>query len=114
MYVARQTIACSQISAVPNPVFDGMKVDGTGNVYCGGSGGHLDSGSEGQKARTHRPTASRRQPNLAFGGPNWKTSISPTWNFLGAVNLRIAGMPVPAIKRHKRSPACRSVVVRGR
>jgi hypothetical protein len=37
--------------------------------------------------------------NLAFGGPDWKTLYFTNWNFLGSVNLRIAGMPVPAVKK---------------
>jgi hypothetical protein len=31
--------------------------------------------------------------------PDWKTLYFANWNFLGSVNLRIAGMPVPAVKR---------------
>ena len=37
--------------------------------------------------------------NVAFGGPDWKTLYFTNWNFLGSVNLRIAGMPVPAVKK---------------
>ena len=41
--------------------------------------------------------ASRRPRTL--GGPDWKTLDFTNCNFLGLVNLRIAGMPVPAVKK---------------
>jgi gluconolactonase len=37
--------------------------------------------------------------NLAFGGPDWKTLYFTNWNFLGSVNLRMSGMPVPSTKK---------------
>ena len=34
--------------------------------------------------------------NLAFGGADWKTLYFTSRNHLGAVNVKIAGIPVPA------------------
>src|SRR6266851_8152165 len=77
---------------------DGMKVDGEGNVYCGGSGGIWILDPKGKKLG--RIVHGQPQTtNLAFGGPDWKTLYFTNWNFLGSVNLRIAGMPVPAAKK---------------
>src|SRR5467141_2827729 len=77
---------------------DGMKVDTAGNVYCGGAGGIYIMDPKGKKLG--RIVHGQPQTtNLAFGGPDWKTLYFTNWNFLGAVNLRIAGMPVPAIKK---------------
>jgi sugar lactone lactonase YvrE len=45
------------------------------------------------------PHGQTQTTNLAFGGPDWKTLYFTNWNFLGSVNLRIAGMPVPAVKK---------------
>jgi gluconolactonase len=77
---------------------DGMKVDSAGNVYCGGSGGLWILDSHGRKLG--RIVHGQPQTtNIAFGGPDWKTLYFTNWNFLGSVNLRIAGMPVPAVKK---------------
>ena len=74
---------------------DGMKVDVEGNVYCGGSGGvwvmdpsgkHLGTIVHGQPATT----------NIAWGGDDWKTLYITTRNTLASVQLKIAGVPVPA------------------
>jgi len=37
--------------------------------------------------------------NIAFGGADWKTLYFTSRNFLGAVNIKIAGIPVPAPAR---------------
>jgi sugar lactone lactonase YvrE len=37
--------------------------------------------------------------NLAFGGNDWKTLYFTGRNHLGAVNVKIAGIPVPTPKR---------------
>jgi len=37
--------------------------------------------------------------NLAFGGDDWKTLYFTSRNHLGAVDLKIAGIPVPVGKR---------------
>ena len=34
--------------------------------------------------------------NLAFGGDDWKTLYFTSRNHLGAVNVKISGLPVPA------------------
>ena len=74
---------------------DGMKLDVEGNVYCGGSGGvwvldpsgkHLGTIVHGEEAST----------NLAFGGDDWKTMYITTRNTLVSVELKKAGIPVPA------------------
>jgi gluconolactonase len=74
---------------------DGMKVDVEGNVYCGGPGGvwiidpagkHLGTIEHGQTATT----------NVAWGGDDWKTLFFTSRNTLGSVQMKIAGLPVPA------------------
>ncbi len=74
---------------------DGMKVDSAGNVYCGGSGGIWIMNPAGKKLGqiVHDAPATT---NIAFGGPDWKTLYFTSRNHLGAVRLRIAGIPVPA------------------
>ena len=77
---------------------DGMKVDTTGNVYCGGAGGIWILDPNGKKLG--RIIHGRPQTtNIAFGGPDWKTLYFTNANFLGSVNLKIAGVPVPSPKR---------------
>ena len=77
---------------------DGLKVDVAGNVYCGGSGGIYILDPKGKKLGriVHgRPETT----NIAFGGDDWKTLYYTTWNYLGAVKVKIAGMPVPVAKK---------------
>jgi gluconolactonase len=76
---------------------DGMKVDVDGNVYCGGSGGLWILDPNGKKLGriAHGAPATT---NLAFGGDDWKTLYFTSRNHLGAVNVKIAGLPVPARK----------------
>jgi gluconolactonase len=75
-----------------------MKVDVEGNVYCGGSGGLwiLDSGGQKLGRIAHGASATT---NLAFGGDDWKTLYFTSRNHLGAVNVKISGLPVPARRR---------------
>jgi gluconolactonase len=76
---------------------DGMKVDVMGNVYSGGSGGLYIMDAAGKKLGriVHGgPNTS----NMAFGGADWKTLYFTSRNFLASVNVKIAGMPVPARK----------------
>jgi gluconolactonase len=97
--LARQTDRVfADLGGAEPGVPDGMKVDNAGNVYCGGSGGLwiLDSGGKKLGRIVH---GQPQTTNLAFGGPDWKTLYFTNWNFLGSVNLKIAGMPVPAVKR---------------
>jgi gluconolactonase len=79
----------------PEPgVPDGMKVDVAGNVYCGGSGGIWIMDPRGKKLGriVHGAPATT---NLAFGGDDWKTLYFTSRTHLGAVNVKIAGIPVP-------------------
>ena len=87
-------VVCDLTGEAPG-VPDGMKVDVEGNLYCGGSGGlwvldasgkHLGTVLHGQPATT----------NLAFGGADWKTLFFTSRNTLGSVDVKIAGLPVPA------------------
>jgi gluconolactonase len=77
---------------------DGMKVDIEGNVYCGGAGGIWIMDPAGKKLGRiiHGAPATT---NLAFGGDDWKTLYFTSRNHLGSVNVKIAGLPVPAQKR---------------
>ncbi len=74
---------------------DGMKVDVAGNVYCGGAGGLYILSPEGKKLGrvVHGQTMTS---NCCFGGDDWKTLFFTTRNTLGSVQLKIAGLPVPA------------------
>ena len=97
--LARQTdrVFADLAGAEPG-VPDGMKVDSAGNVYCGGSGGIWILDAKGKKLG--RIVHGQPQTtNLAFGGADWKTLYFTNARFLGSVNLKIAGTPVPAPKR---------------
>jgi gluconolactonase len=97
--LARQTDrVVADLGGPESGVPDGMKVDSAGNVYCGGVGGIYILDPKGKKLGC----VIHGQPqttNLAFGGPEWRTLYFTNWNFLGSVNLKIAGTPVPAVKR---------------
>ncbi|HMH17318.1 MAG TPA: SMP-30/gluconolactonase/LRE family protein [Burkholderiales bacterium] len=77
---------------------DGMKVDVAGNVYCGGAGGIyiLDPHGKalGRIVHGHSTTT-----NMAFGGNDWQTLYFTSSSHLGAVRLKIAGIPVPTRKK---------------
>jgi gluconolactonase len=77
---------------------DGMKVDQEGNVYCGGAGGLWILDKTGRKLGriVHGAPATT---NLAFGGADWKTLYFTSRNHLGAVNVKIPGIPVPVGKK---------------
>ena len=77
---------------------DGMKVDVEGNVYCGGAGGLWIMDARGKKLGriVHGAPATT---NLAFGGDDWKTLYFTSRNHLGAVGVKIPGLPVPAARR---------------
>ncbi len=77
---------------------DGMKVDTAGNVYCGGAGGIYILDPQGKKLGriVHGQPATT---NIAFGGNDWKTLYFTTRTTLGAVNVKIAGVPVPVPAR---------------
>jgi len=77
---------------------DGIKVDGAGNLYSGGAGGLYIIDSKGKKLGriVHGQPATT---NVAFGGDDWKTLYFTTRSTLFSVNVKIAGVPVPAKKR---------------
>jgi gluconolactonase len=77
---------------------DGMKVDTEGNVYCGGAGGLWIMDPAGKKLGriVHGAPATT---NLAFGGGDWKTLYFTSRNHLGAVGVKIPGIPVPTTKK---------------
>src|SRR5262249_15657418 len=77
---------------------DGMKVDMAGDVYCGGAGGIWILDPQGKKLGriVHGQPATT---NIAFGGDDWRTLYFTSRTHLGSVNLKIAGIPVPAPKR---------------
>jgi gluconolactonase len=73
-------------------------VDSAGNVYSGGSGGLYIIDPKGKKLGriVHGfPDTT----NIAFGGDDWKTLFFTTHDNLSAVNLKVAGVPVPAPRR---------------
>jgi gluconolactonase len=77
---------------------DGMKVDVEGNVYCGGAGGIWILDPSGKKLGriVHGQPATT---NMAFGGDDWKTLYFTSRTHLGAVNVKIPGVPVPVPKK---------------
>jgi gluconolactonase len=77
---------------------DGMKVDIAGNVFTGGTGGIWILDPQGKKLGriVHGYPATN---NIGFGGDDWKTLYFVSRTVLGAVNVKIAGVPVPAQKR---------------
>ena len=77
---------------------DGMKVDTAGNVYCGGAGGIWIMDPTGKKLGriVHGAPATT---NVGFGGDDWKTLYFTSRSHLGAVKVKIPGVPVPVSKR---------------
>ena len=77
---------------------DGMKVDVEGNVYCGGAGGIwiIDPSGRTLGRVVHGASATT---NIAFGGDDWKTLYFTSRNHLGAVKVKIPGIPVPVAKK---------------
>jgi gluconolactonase len=77
---------------------DGMKVDVAGNVYSGGSGGVYILDPTGKKLGriVHGKPATT---NVGFGGDDWKTLYFTSRDMLGAVNVKIAGVPVPVAEK---------------
>jgi gluconolactonase len=97
--VARQTSRVFVDLNGPEPgVPDGMKVDTAGNVFTGGAGGLYIMDKNGKKLGriVHGLPATT---NIAFGGDDWKTLYFTTRSSLNMVNLKIAGIPVPAKKK---------------
>jgi gluconolactonase len=77
---------------------DGMKVDTAGNVYSGGAGGIYILDPKGKRLGriVHGYPATT---NIGFGGDDWKTLYFTSRAYLGAVNVKIAGVPVPTPKK---------------
>jgi gluconolactonase len=97
--LAKQTDRIFTSLSGPEPgVPDGMKVDAEGNVYCGGAGGLWIIDPRGKQLGriVHGAPATT---NLAFGGDDWKTLYFTSRNHLGAVAVKIAGIPVPPAPR---------------
>jgi gluconolactonase len=97
--IAKQTDRVfADLTGTDPGVPDGMKVDVAGNVYCGGSGGIWILDPKGKKLGriVHGQPATT---NIAFGGDDWKTLYFTSRSHLGAVNLKIAGLPVPTPKK---------------
>ncbi|HXJ02158.1 MAG TPA: SMP-30/gluconolactonase/LRE family protein [Micropepsaceae bacterium] len=96
--IAKETSRVFADLSGPEPgVPDGMKVDSAGNVFCGGSGGLYVMDKTGKKLGriVH---GGMNTTNMAFGGDDWKTLYFTSRNFLGSVNVKIPGLPVPAHK----------------
>ena len=97
--LAKQTSRVFADMGGPEPgVPDGMKVDTAGNIYTGGAGGLYIMDSKGKKLGriVHGQPATT---NVAFGGDDWKTLYFTTRSTLFSVNVKIAGVPVPAVKK---------------
>jgi gluconolactonase len=88
----------ADLRGVEPGVPDGMKVDTAGNVYCGGAGGIWIMDPAGKKLGriVHGAPATT---NLAFGGDDWKTLYFTSRNHLGAVKVKIPGIPVPTPRK---------------
>jgi gluconolactonase len=83
----------------PEPgVPDGMKVDVAGNVYCGGAGGIYILDPTGKKLGriVHGQPATT---NIGFGGDDLKTLYFTSRSHLGAVSIKIPGIPAPPPKK---------------
>ena len=97
--LARQTDRVFADLGGPEPgAPDGMKVDSAGNVFCGGAGGIYILDPKGKKlgriVHGYQNTS-----NVAFGGDDWKTVYFCTRASLGTFKVKIAGEPVPAVKK---------------
>ena len=77
---------------------DGIKVDTAGHLFSGGAGGLYIIDAAGRKLGriVHGQPATT---NMAFGGDDWKTLYFTTRSTLFSVNVKIAGVSVPAKKR---------------
>ncbi len=76
-------------------IADGIKVDVEGNVYCTGPGGVWVMDSTGKHLGTVL-TEVEHTTNIAWGGEGWKTLFITTPDTLARIELKIAGIPVPA------------------
>jgi gluconolactonase len=97
--VARQTERLFADLGGPEPGGpDGMKVDTAGNIYSGGAGGIyvLDASGKRLGRIVHGKPATT---NIGFGGDDWKTLYFTARDSLGAVQLKVAGVPVPVPRK---------------
>src|SRR5438093_2160786 len=90
------TLANSRVFYEAEPdlpgVFDGMKVDVEGNVYCTGPGGiHVirPDGSLLVRIRFPEPVF-----NIAWGGPEWTSMFCTRLGSLYRIELKVPGVPV--------------------
>lgn len=69
-----------------------MKVDTTGNVYCGDAGGIYILDRQGKKLGRiiHGQPATT---NIGFGDDDLNTLFLTSRSHLGSVNIKIAGIP---------------------
>ena len=72
---------------------DGMKVDVEGNMYCTGPGGIWIMDPSGKHLGT--VLTGEQTTNIGWGGDDWKTLFYTTRHILGAIKLKIPGVPVP-------------------
>ena len=92
--LANRRVFCElrgELSGIP----DGMKVDVEGNVYCTGPGGVWVMDANGKHLGTIL-TGVEHTTNIGWGGEDWKTLFITTPETLARIQLKIAGMPVPA------------------
>ncbi len=75
---------------------DGLKVDVEGNVYCTGPGGVWIMDATGKHLGTIL-TEVAHTTNIAWGGDDWKTLYITTFETLARIELKIPGLPVPAL-----------------
>jgi gluconolactonase len=88
-------------------VVDGMKVDALGNVYVTGPGGYW----------VFEPTGTRigvievPEPagNLNWGGRDWSTLYLTASSSLYRIEMRVAGAPVPNMRRHAVTRAAHAI-----
>lgn len=97
--LARQTDRVfAELGGPESGVPDGMKVDSAGNVFCGGAGGLYILDPKGRKlgriVHGYGNTS-----NIAFGGDDWKTVYFCTRTSLGSFRVKIAGVPVPVVRK---------------
>jgi len=92
--LANRRVFC-ELRGEQSGIPDGMKVDVEGNVYCTGPGGVWVMDATGKHLGTIL-TSVEHTTNIAWGGDDWKTMFITTPETLARIQLKIAGMPVPA------------------
>ena len=92
--LANRRVFC-ELRGESSGIPDGMKVDVEGNVYCTGPGGVWVMDPTGKHLGTIL-TEVEHTTNMAWGGEDWKTLFITTFETLARIDLKIAGIPVPA------------------